>query len=394
MEGEAQLKRIVILIDGTWDEEGAGNSTNVARLDPANTAAGAPLIPAVAPDGIAQRVVYHKGVGADPDFLKHWLGGSIGLGLKQIILQAYASVVELYEHGDDIFVLGFSRGAYAARALVGMIGASGIARRSASADLETAWANYRVAPAVRAEPEAASGGDAQAIDHLKALREQGGLQPDNRVKCVGVWETVGSYGVPAGFGLAALARYISLVTLGFHDTSFGDHVEIGLHAVAIDERRRPFVPTFWTIEKGLQPKGHVEQTWFAGEHGNIGGGEADPRLSNEALIWMIARLQALTGLVFDGDAVRSVASEASIDGEVYDSTIGWPIDHAWPHLRKVLSADAIVHGAFTSQADPTHEHINERLHWSALRKRGRPGTVFGVQNAIYNPANLPRYSGR
>jgi uncharacterized protein (DUF2235 family) len=382
------MKRIVILIDGTWDQEGAGNSTNVARLDPSNAAAGAPLISAVAPDGIAQTVVYHKGVGADPDFLKHWLGGSVGLGLKKIILDAYASIVDLYAHGDDIFVLGFSRGAYAARALVGMIGASGIARRSENADLEIAWANYRVDPATRAKPQMASGSDKQAIGKLEELRGQGGLQPDNRVKCVGVWDTVGSYGVPAGFGLTALARYIALVTLGFHDTSFGDHVDVGLHAVAIDERRRPFVPTFWTIKKGMRPKGHVEQTWFAGEHGNIGGGEADPRLSNEALIWMIARLQALTGLAFEMDAVRDVAIEAGLDGEVYDSTIGWLIDHAWPHLRKILSPDAIMHYAFTSEADRTKEHINERVHWSASRKRGHPCTVFGIPNAIYNPANL------
>ncbi len=384
------MQRIVILIDGTWDEEGSGNSTNVARLDPANAAAGAPLIKLAGHDGTVQRVVYHKGVGADPDWLKHWLGGSIGLGLKQIVLDAYASIVDLYAHGDDIFVLGFSRGAYAARALVGMIGASGIVRQSAPDALEAAWANYRVAPAVRAAPATGSNSAQQAIGNLKALRDRGGLQPDNRVKCVGVWDTVGSYGVPAGFGLAALARYIALVSLGFHDTSFGDHVEFGFHAVAIDERRRPFVPTFWTIAKGMRPKGHVEQSWFAGEHGNVGGGEPDPRLANLALVWMIARLKALTGLEFDEDALNAIGAAASIDGEVYDSTIGWFIDHHWPHLRKILSPDAIVHAAFADWTDRSQQHINERVHWSALAKRGRPGTVFGVEDAIYDPANLPR----
>lgn len=94
---------------------------------------------------------------------------------------------------------------------------------------------------------------------------------------------------------------------------------------------------------------------------------------------MIARLQALTGLAFSADAVPSVAAKASIEGEVYDSTIGWPVDHMWPHLRKVLSVDAIIHGAFGSKADKAFEHINERVHWSALRKRGRPDIVFGVQ---------------
>jgi hypothetical protein len=125
------------------------------------------------------------------------------------------------------------------------------------------------------------------------------------VKCVAVWDTVGSYGIPAGLGLAPLARYFALLALGFHDTSFGDHVEVGLHAVAVDEHRRPFVPTFWTIPKGKKPKGHVEQTWFAGSHCNVGGGYPDARLSDQALVWMIARLQALTGLEFDIDAVKA-----------------------------------------------------------------------------------------
>jgi uncharacterized protein (DUF2235 family) len=237
------MKRIVILIDGTWDEEGSDHSTNVAQLDPANQAVRPSLVRAYGNDGFEQRVLYYKGVGTDPDLIKHWLGGSIGLGLKQIVLDAYSSVVNAYEHGDDVFALGFSRGAYAARALVGMIGASGIVRRNLPANVETAWAHYRVSPSVRAVPSTAGTSDAGVVRDLNALRDAGEIHSDNRVKCVGVWDTVGSYGVPAGFGLAPLARYIAMESLGFHDTSFGDHVEVGLHAVAIDERRRPFVFT-------------------------------------------------------------------------------------------------------------------------------------------------------
>jgi len=120
-----------------------------------------------------------------------------------------------------------------------------------------------------------------------------------------VWDTVGSYGIPAGLGLAPLARYFTLFVLGFHDTSFGDHVEVGLHAVGVDEHRRPFVPTFWTIPRGQKPKGHVEQTWFAGAHCNVGGGYSDAGLSDQALVWLVARLQALTGLEFDLNAVKA-----------------------------------------------------------------------------------------
>jgi len=199
---------------------------------------------------------------------------------------------------------------------------------------------------------------------------------------VGVWDTVGSYGIPAGIGLAPLARYFTLVTLGFHDTSFGDHVEVGLHAVAVDEHRRPFVPTFWTIAKGQQPKGHVEQTWFAGAHCNVGGGYADSGLSDQALVWMIARLQALTGLEFDIDAIRSHTSP-NIAGAVIDSTQGWLVDHAFPRYRVVLSPVAIDHGYFSNSENPAEEHVNERVHWSVIAKRGGGG------GAVYAPKNLP-----
>src|SRR5215472_15684095 len=97
---EDRMKRIVILIDGTWNEEGKGNDTNIAKLDPDYKAEGIPLIKPAAADGTVQKAFYHKGVGADLDFVKHLLGGDIGLGLKDIIQKAYGTVVEKYELGD------------------------------------------------------------------------------------------------------------------------------------------------------------------------------------------------------------------------------------------------------------------------------------------------------
>jgi hypothetical protein len=185
--------------------------------------------------------ISHYRVGADGDLFKKLLGGAIGLGLKQIIRECYDFVVTDYSVGDEIYLIGFSRGAYAARALAGLIGASGVQRSTDTAMFETAWRHYRVKPAVRGRPETASSSERAAIDDYAAA---GSSFYDTRtVKCVAVWDTVGSYGIPAGLGLAPLARYFALLTLGFHDTSFGDHVEVGLHAVAVDEHRRPFVPT-------------------------------------------------------------------------------------------------------------------------------------------------------
>jgi uncharacterized protein (DUF2235 family) len=374
------MRRIVILIDGTWNKEGITGNTNVAALDPGNRIGTHAFIKTPAADGVAQHVHYRSGVGAEGDLFKKLLGGAIGLGLKQIIHECYDFVVTDYTAGDEVYLMGFSRGAYAARALAGLIGASGIQRSRDAATFETAWQHYRVKPAARAHPEAASSSERAAIDNYVTA---GSSFHDTRtVKCVAVWDTVGSYGIPAGVGLAPLARYFALLTLGFHDTSFGDHVEVGLHAVAIDEHRRPFVPTFWTIPRGQKPKGHVEQTWFAGAHCNVGGGYPDAGLSDQALVWMIARVQALTGLEFDVDAVKA-GTRPNISGAVVDSTKGWPIDHTFPHYRRILSPDAIHHGYVSNTVDPREEHINERVHWSVIAKRQEQ------RAPLYDPRNLP-----
>jgi uncharacterized protein (DUF2235 family) len=376
------MKRIVILIDGTWNKEGIAGNTNVAALDPGNRIGGGAFIKTTATDGVAQHVHYHDGVGAEGDLFKKLLGGAIGLGLKQIIRECYDFVVKDYTVGDKIYLIGFSRGAYAARALAGLIGASGIQRATDAATFEIAWQHYRTKPAARAHPQTASSSERKAIAEYAAA---GSTFHDTRtVKCVAVWDTVGSYGIPAGLGLAPLARYFALFVLGFHDTSFGDHVEVGLHAVGVDEHRRPFVPTFWTIPRGQKPKGHVEQTWFAGAHCNVGGGYPDAGLSDQALVWMIARLQALTGLEFDTDAVKA-GTRPNISGAIVDSTKGWLIDNTFPHYRKVLSPAAIHHGYVSNTADPSEEHINERIHWSVIAKHQEKATP------LYDPLNLLAY---
>jgi len=387
LNGE-RMKRIVILIDGTWNEEGKGNDTNIAKLDPNYKAAGRPLIKPFADNHIEQKVFYHKGVGNDPDLLKHLLGGAIGIGLKQIVQNAYQDVVNNYEQGDEIYILGFSRGAYAARALAGMIDASGIQQAADQTTLDILWDHYRIDPAVRHGTKAASSGDRKTIESYNEVAAQKSIDAQPRIKCVGVFDTVGSYGVPAGFGFAALGRYFTMAFLGFHDTQFGKHVDVGLHAVAVDERRRPFVPTFWTAPKGNPPPGHVEQTWFAGSHCDIGGGNPDAGLSDEALIWMIARIQALTHLEFDVARVKQV-TKPNLDGEVVNSSKGWIIDELLPHLRVMLSPNAIEHGAFMNTENPKEEHVNERVHWSVMRKRGRPCIVFGAPNTPYAPKNFP-----
>jgi hypothetical protein len=376
------MKRIAVLIDGTWNKEGPDPNTNVAKLDPGNKIVTQAFIPEQASGGIAQHVIYHDGVGADGDLVQRLLGGAIGLGLKSIVQNVYGRLAIDYVAGDEVYIFGFSRGAYAARALAGLIGASGIQRGTRQDLFEVAWQHYRVKPAARSAPQTAGSADQKAVADYKARAADFHGTQSQAIKCVAVWDTVGSYGVPAGIGLAPLARYFTLAVLGFHDTSFGNHVDVGLHAVGVDEHRRPFVPTFWTMPKGQQPRGQVEQTWFAGAHCNVGGGYEDHGLSDQALIWMIARVQALTGLEFDVDAVKANTAP-SVEGAVEDSTKGWLVDHLFPHYRKVLSPVAIEHGYFFNSESADQENINERVHWSVVAKR--------QNNAAprYAPSNLP-----
>jgi uncharacterized protein (DUF2235 family) len=147
------MKRVVILIDGTWNDEGKGAETNIAKLDPNNKSVFRRLILAKGAADTPQICHYHDGVGTEGDLLNRLLGGSIGLGLKKIVQDCYGFIVGDYEAGDEIYILGFSRGAYAARALAGLIGASGIQRKPDPLSFEVAWAHYRVPPAVRKAPK-------------------------------------------------------------------------------------------------------------------------------------------------------------------------------------------------------------------------------------------------
>jgi uncharacterized protein (DUF2235 family) len=91
------MKRIVALIDGTWNKEGSGADTNVAKLDSVNKIQ--TFIPATAANGTLQHVHYHDGVGSDGDFAQKLLGGAIGLGLKKIIQEVYEYIDTDYAPG-------------------------------------------------------------------------------------------------------------------------------------------------------------------------------------------------------------------------------------------------------------------------------------------------------
>ncbi|MGA2117545.1 MAG: DUF2235 domain-containing protein [Bryobacteraceae bacterium] len=260
-------RRIAFCSDGTW--EGTDGNTNVYKIFKAIVA-----IPG------EQYPVYDDGVGADGTPIERLLGGAAGTGLFQKIKDGYSAISSVYEEGDEVFLFGFSRGAYTARSLAGMIAICGLPTKNPDTNLvNTAFEAYRSKDR-RAAIMATLGGY--------------GLV-DAKLTMVGVWDTVGSLGIPA------LVGGVDPLLYGFLDTGLHPDVLNAYHAVSIDERRREFPATLWT---GPFAAGQiVDQVYFCGVHGDVGGGYVDDSgtgttLSDITLSWMMSKAQAL-GLSFD-----------------------------------------------------------------------------------------------
>lgn len=310
-------KRIIVCCDGTWntpDQERGGEPapTNVVQI--------AQAIAPTDETGCEQLVFYHSGLGT-----RRWeriRGGAFGFGLSRDVRDTYRFIMRTYEPGDELFFLGFSRGAYTVRSTVGFIRNSGLLRREHADRLGDAYSLYRKR-SDRTRPKATE---------AKLFRRSYSHEPS--IRFVGVWDTVGSYGIPIS-GL----RLVNLINKRwlFHDAELSPRVEAAFQALAIDERRRPFEPAIWKPLPGATSQ-VVEQVWFTGVHSDVGGGYQKHGLSDISLAWMANRARSC-GLVFEPDAFAGPAEP----GNPHDSL---------SLLYRLLRPRARTIG----QADPGHEY--------------------------------------
>jgi uncharacterized protein (DUF2235 family) len=265
------MKRLAIFLDGTWNT--LNNNTNVWRLKS--------LCDPTAP---GQLVYYSQGVGTR--FGEKVRGGIEGYGLDNEIIDAYTWLVQSFAQDDELFIFGFSRGAYAARSLSGLISKCGVLQPGAPLSIEQLYARYRRRTDRTIRTLLADGPTTyqNLEDHWIARY----CVPTN-IKFVGVWDTVGSLGNP----FARLRK--NIVRYRFLDTHLYLSNEFAFHALALDEHRKQFEPTFWTQtvqndKAGSAPRRtleHVEQRWFVGAHANVGGGYASDILAQPALKWLM-----------------------------------------------------------------------------------------------------------
>jgi uncharacterized protein (DUF2235 family) len=269
------MKRIVICFDGTWskpaDEALPADGrveTNVCRFYESVKDQGV--------DGTKQVKWYDEGVGTK--WYDRFIGGAIGAGLELNIVQGYEFLAKQYEAGDEVYVLGFSRGAYTARSLVGMIRNCGlIYPKHLALRVAMAYGIYRTRD--------------DNVDSFTAKLFRNSFSREIKIKFIGVWDTVGALGIPLD-----VLKDVNMKFYEFHDTKLSDIVESAYHAVAIDEHRQDYMATVWNPATAPQQK--LEQRWFIGAHCDVGGGYKDRRLSDLTLSWMQQKANA-SGLAID-----------------------------------------------------------------------------------------------
>jgi uncharacterized protein (DUF2235 family) len=279
-------KRIVVCADGTWNRPEKDLQkdfpTNVLRLARAIKPVGSKQVP--------QQVFYDWGVGSYYDPV---VGGATGKGLHKNIMDDYRYIVQNYSPGDEIYLFGFSRGAYTVRCLCGLINNCGILKRPNAALIQQAFDHYKK-PGKDYAPRGK-----QSIKFRKQYSH-----PSREVRFVGVWDTVGAMGIPISF----LGLFDDKDE--FYDTKIGSNVRVARHAMAIDELRSDFEPTIWTPRENLD----LKQVWFAGAHSNIGGSYAPDKdgslLSDNALDWMMAEAHA-GGLTMEPHLKKSLNKSAT-----------------------------------------------------------------------------------
>jgi uncharacterized protein (DUF2235 family) len=305
------MKRIAVFCDGTWNRMSSEQPTNVLTS--------AQLVLPSDDAGITQITYYDEGVGTSYLINEWWetrLAGAFGLGLLEKIEAAYRFLIFNYEPGDEIFIFGFSRGAFTARSLAGLIRKCGIVPRVNAREVRDIFQFYKDAATHPDSDEAQRRRMAWSPNVIlketdRSWRIEHGEDPAVAaaavpliIRYVGVWDTVGALGIPQHLLVGSL--FGTAAKYQFHDTDLSSTVRAARHAVATDEDRLSFTPALWKnldILNAGSGGNSYQQLWFPGDHGSVGGGGDIRGLSNDALAWI------MDGAVTEGLAINRVKLE-------------------------------------------------------------------------------------
>lgn len=341
------MKRIAIFCDGTWntpDESEAGKQcqTNVVKM--------ADALAPTSKDGTVQLLYYDTGIGSEGNFINRSFDGATGQGISENILQAYRFIIQNYEQGDELFLFGFSRGAFTVRSLSGLIRNSGILKTENMDQVPRAYKIYR-SRKKDLQP--------RAIE-ATLFRKTFAVDETTVVKFIGVWDTVGALGNPL-FLNGILSKRNQ-----FHDPEISSRTSHAFHALAIDEKRKNFEATLWHRKEDYKDQ-VLEQVWFPGVHSDVGGGYPDTGLSDISLKWMLEKAQ-----IYDLN-FNHIEMNPNPMGVMHESYVGfYKLQHM--HFRPI------------SQVLHNKGNTNESVHHSVIERY--------KNDPAYRPLNLVDYFNR
>lgn len=331
--GACMGKRIIVLSDGTGNSAAQIWRTNVWRI-----------FESLDLKSSEQIAIYDDGVGTSSFKPMALLGGAFGFGLKRNVLNLYKFLCRNYKskkdyeklalagagesksedlQDDEIFLFGFSRGAFTVRVLTGMVLNQGLVHFASESDLDqkarAAYRKYRSERFPKKNLE-------YPIRWLRNLLATHTHDPNERrverIRFIGVWDTVAAYGSPIDEVTRGFSQYIWPLELP--DNKLSSRIDKACHALAIDEERTTFAPVLWDESVPPAAGQTVSQVWFSGVHSNVGGGYPDDSLAKVSLDWMMAEAETckLRFKVADPDAHKYIAAAQDKDGRLYDSRTG------------------------------------------------------------------------
>jgi uncharacterized protein (DUF2235 family) len=336
------MKRIIVCADGTWNVRDQVSKGSVRRR-PTNVTKIARAIRPRDRHGVDQIVFYHDGLGTG-GYLDRLSGGAFGRGIEANIRTIYRFIAYNHEPDDELFLFGFSRGAFTVRSLAGFMNKVGLIEKDDDYYVPEIYACY----------EKNQGPGTQAWE--KAFHRVT-PRPCPPIRFVGVWDTVGSLGAP---GL--LGQLLNRRKYQYHDVGLSPVIQNARHALAIDERRKPFTPNFWTRPSSWT--GSLQQAWFPGAHTNVGGSFTPDGLANEALHWVIEQAEAF-GLEVDSAYLDNF--RACFNSDKYDSMTP---------VYRMLGSFVRPLGEHPADGEAIHQSAIDRLGWAAC---------------AYEPPNLKAY---
>jgi len=355
-------KRLVVCCDGTWNELRSSYPTNVVKL--------AQSVKYIADDGTPQIVFYQPGLGTgDVSFFEHLAGGAFGWGIDKLIQDAYRFLSVNYnvKDEDEIYLFGFSRGAYIVRCLAGMIYCSGLLSRENIRKTPLAYQMYRQRK-IHPNGDEAKYFRENYAKSINTSEQESYMEHRVPIKMLGCWDTVGALGMPDIIPWLPIEQLFNQDYL-FYDPTLSPIVENAFQAVAIDEKRKSFPST--RIDKNPKnPNQTVEEVWFPGDHGCVGGGTKEYRgLSDCALAWMIEQATKV-GLQCDSNKIEcdfdsegkpikfGIYPEPIID---FDNTLTFPFVLGGEEWRSLPGSKIKFHSSVKQRLKTRPDYVPDNL---------------------------------